>query len=204
MIDAVQAELSKDRLGHALVLAYLVANLTRWTTRCIAFLRLLVLGEYLQFAVMQSRGAIIAAQVGAAKSTEAERLKEEAIHYCDLISNPAFWSGLTSVVEDIEPICYGTNINQKDNTRADQVLLTLAGLYLHYTEHPEPEISVGLVSRLEKRWKDCDQPLFLVALILNPFEGLSCFGPAAKFDHFKATSLVTDVRNTLFLLTSGI
>jgi hypothetical protein len=41
-------------------------------------------------------------------------------------------------------------------------------------------------------------------LILNPFEGLSCFGPAAKFDHFKATSLVTDVRNTLLLLTSGI
>ncbi|KAJ7922735.1 hypothetical protein B0H13DRAFT_2408019 [Mycena leptocephala] len=126
IFDGVQAELSKDRLGHVLVLAYLVANLTRWTTHCIAFLRLLVLREYLQFAVMQSRGAIIAVQVGAAKSTEGERLKE-AIHYCDLISDPAFWSGLTSVVEDIEPICYGTNINQKDNTRADQVLLITRG-----------------------------------------------------------------------------
>ncbi|KAJ6570760.1 hypothetical protein B0H10DRAFT_1928086 [Mycena sp. CBHHK59/15] len=196
IFDAVQEQLSKDRLERVVVLAYVVANLTRWTTHCIAFLRLLFLREYLQFAVLQSRGAIIAAQVGAAKSTEAERLKEEAIYFCDLISDAEFWSGLTSVVEDIEPICYRTNINQKDSTRADQVLLTLAGLYLHYVDHPEPEISGGLVARLEKRWKDCDQPLFLVALILNPFEGLYCFGPDAKFDHFKASSLVTQVCNS--------
>ncbi|KAJ6484889.1 ribonuclease H-like domain-containing protein [Mycena sanguinolenta] len=191
IFDGVQEQLSQDRLNRVVVLAYIVANLTRWTTHCIAFIRLLVLREYLQFAVLQSRGAIIAAQVGAAKSTEAERLKEEATHYCELISDTGFWSGLNTVVEDIEPICYETNINQKDSTRADQVLLTLAGLYLHYVDHPEPEVSTSLVARLEKRWKACDQPLFLVALILNPFEGLSCFGPRAKFDHFKATSIVT-------------
>ncbi|KAJ7258428.1 ribonuclease H-like domain-containing protein, partial [Mycena haematopus] len=193
IFDAVQARLSLDRLDRVVVLAYVTANLTRWTTHCVAFLRLLALREYLQFAVMESRGAIIAAQVGAAKSTEAERLREDAVHYCDLISDSDFWNGLTSVVEDIEPICYGTNINQKDSTRADQVLLTLAGLYLHYVDHPEPDISIGLVARLEKRWKDCDQPLFLVSSILNPWEGLSCFGPLAKFDHFKATALVGEV-----------
>ncbi|KAJ6460569.1 ribonuclease H-like domain-containing protein, partial [Mycena sanguinolenta] len=191
IFDGVQEQLSQDRLNRVVVLAYIVANLTRWTTHCIAFIRLLVLREYLQFAVLQSRGAIITAQVGAAKSTEAERLKEEATHYCKLISDTGFWSGLNTVVEDIEPICYGTNINQKDSTRADQVLLTLAGLYLHYVDHPEPEVSTSLVARLEKRWKACDQPLFLVALILNPFEGLSRFGPRAQFDHFKATSIVT-------------
>ncbi|KAJ7264678.1 hypothetical protein C8J57DRAFT_1512021 [Mycena rebaudengoi] len=133
--------------------------------------------EYLQFAVLQSRGAILAAQVGAAKSTVRDTLAEEANLYCDLILDPKFWSGLTSVVEDIEPICYGTNITQKDSTRADQVLLTLAGLKLHCAAHPVPEISRDLVKQLEKRWADCDQLLFLVALILNPFEGLSCFGP---------------------------
>ncbi|KAF8190313.1 ribonuclease H-like domain-containing protein [Mycena galopus ATCC 62051] len=192
IFDAVQARLSLDRHNRVVVLAYIVANLTRWTTHCVAFLRLLILREYLQFAVMESRGAIIAAQVGASKSTEAQRLKEDAVHHCDLISDSDFWNGLTSVVEDIEPICYGTNINQKDSTRPDQVLLTLAGLYLHYVNHPEPEISVGLVARLEKRWKDCDQPLFLVSLIVHPWEGLSCFGPLAKFDHIKATALVVE------------
>jgi hypothetical protein len=62
---------------------------------------------------MQNRGAIIAAPVGAAKSTEAERLREEAEEYCTLILSNDFWSGLTMVVSDIEPICYGTNINQR-------------------------------------------------------------------------------------------
>ncbi|KAJ7437955.1 hypothetical protein FB451DRAFT_1450101, partial [Mycena latifolia] len=193
IFDGVQEQLSQDRLGRIIILAYLVANLTRWTTHCIAFIRLLVLQEYLQFAVLQSRGAIVAAQVGAAKSTEVAKLAEEADYYCKLISSAAFWSGLTSVVEDIEPICYGTNINQKDSTRADQVLLTLAGLYLHYVDHPQLEVSRDLVARIEKRWKDCDQPLFLVALILHPFEGLDCFGPRAAFDHFKATAIVVQL-----------
>jgi hypothetical protein len=83
------------------------------------------------------------------------------------------------VIGDIEPICFGTNINQKDSTRPDQVLLTLTGLYLHFHAHPEPDVAREMTKRLEKRWKDSDQPLFLLALILNPFEMLSCFGPKA-------------------------
>ncbi|KAF8215435.1 hypothetical protein K438DRAFT_1749471 [Mycena galopus ATCC 62051] len=67
------------------------------------------INDHGKFAVLQSRSAIIAAQVGAAKSTEAEQLKEEAIHYCQLISDTSFWSGLNSIVEDIEPICLNKN-----------------------------------------------------------------------------------------------
>jgi hypothetical protein len=66
---------------------------------------------------------------------------------------------------------------------------------LHYVDHPEPELSKALVARLEKRWKDCDQPLYLVALLLHPFEGVSAFGPRANFDHFKITALVVEVRH---------
>ncbi|KAJ7444450.1 hypothetical protein FB451DRAFT_1434298 [Mycena latifolia] len=94
--------------------------------------------DYLRFAVMQSRGAIIAAQVGAAKSTEKQRLEQET-----------------------------------DSTRADQVLLTLARVYLHFVDHPETAVSSALVKRIEKRWADYDQPLYLVALIFNPFEATS-------------------------------
>ncbi|KAJ7431571.1 ribonuclease H-like domain-containing protein [Mycena galericulata] len=195
IFDNVQAQLSQERVNKIIILAYLVASMTRWTTHFVAFMRLLVLRKYLQFAVMQNRGKIISAQVGAAKSTEKQRLEDEAIFYCNLIgdNDHTFWSGLTSVVEDLEPICYGTNINQADSTRPGQVLLTLVGLYLHYDDHPEPAVSTALIKRIEKRWADCDQPLYLVALILNPFEGLSCFGPRADFSHFKATSLVVNV-----------
>ncbi|KAJ7880698.1 hypothetical protein B0H13DRAFT_2345496 [Mycena leptocephala] len=103
-----------------IILAYLVANLTRWTTHFVAFMRLFLLREALEFAVLQNRPAIIAAQVGAATSTEAAHLKEDAERFCALIRDQAFWEGLETVLGDLEPICLGTNINQKDSTRLDQ------------------------------------------------------------------------------------
>ncbi|KAJ7724310.1 ribonuclease H-like domain-containing protein [Mycena maculata] len=130
IFDSAQEHVSKDRLNRVLVISYLVANLTCWTTHCIAFMRLLRLQEALQWGVMGSRGAIIAAQVGAAKGAEKIAFAEEAERYCTLIQDPTFWSSLESLIEDIEPICYGTNINQKDSTRADQVLLSLVGMFL--------------------------------------------------------------------------
>ncbi|KAJ3978353.1 hypothetical protein F5890DRAFT_1382107, partial [Lentinula detonsa] len=195
IFDKAQANISKDRTGKAVILSYLVANITRWTTHCVAFMRLLDVREALQLAVMQSRGTIIAAQVGAAKYSEKDRLEPEAIRACDLIADGrerrfSFWSGLETVVGDIEPICFGTNISQKDSARADQVLLTIAGIFLHFVGHPEFQLSGEMVQRIEKRWKDCDQPLFITALILNNFEGLSAFGPRANLTHFKINNII--------------
>ncbi|KAJ6603978.1 hypothetical protein B0H10DRAFT_1957553 [Mycena sp. CBHHK59/15] len=107
-----------------------------------------------------------------------------------LIEDSSFWSGLETVLGDLEPICLGTNINQKDSTRLDQVLLTIAGIFLRFDDHPEPEVKKAMLIRLEKRWADCDQPAFLAALILNPFEKLSCFGPNANLNQFKCLSLL--------------
>ncbi|KAJ7767787.1 hypothetical protein B0H16DRAFT_1882474 [Mycena metata] len=47
-----------------------------------------------------------------------------------------------------------------------------------------------MLVRLEKRYKDCDQPVFLAALILNPFEELACFGPNANLNHLKCLTMV--------------
>jgi hypothetical protein len=121
--------------------------------------------------------------------------------HCDLIADHNFWEAPEHVVGGIEPICYGTNINQKDSTQADQVILTLAGLYIHFSGHPMiPEVVNGMTKHLEKRWKDCHQPLFLLAVILNPFEGLSCFGEKAGMDHFKCNNLLIAVRATMFFI----
>jgi hypothetical protein len=63
----------------------------------------------------------VTAQVGAAKYTEKSRLETEANSACDLILDSGFWHGLETVIGDLEPIAYGTNINQRDSTCADQV-----------------------------------------------------------------------------------
>ncbi|KAJ7463541.1 ribonuclease H-like domain-containing protein [Mycena latifolia] len=190
IFDESQALISQDRMGRIIILAYLVANLTRWTTHFVAFFRLFMLQSALKLAVLQKRSAIIAAEVGAATSTEGERLREDAEKFCALIEDTTFWNGLEAVLGDLEPICLGTNINQKDSTRLDQVLLTIAGIYLRFADHPEPHVKDGMLARLEKRWKDCDQPVFIAALTLNPFEKLSCFGPNANFNQFKSLNLI--------------
>jgi hypothetical protein len=202
IFDGVQGAISMDCTGVILILAYLVANMTRWTTHCIAFMRLFRLEESLVLGVMQSRGALIAAQVGRATEAEKDAFITEANTFCDLIMDSTFWSSLESLIEDIEPICYRTNINQKDSTRADQVLLSLAGMFLRMLDHPEPDVAAGMTKRLEKRWKDCDQPLFLLALILNPFEQLSCFGPKAAINHFNCLDLVVSV--SFYILATNV
>ncbi|KAJ6616617.1 ribonuclease H-like domain-containing protein [Mycena sp. CBHHK59/15] len=190
IFDEAQKTISLDRLGKIIILAYLVANITCWTTHFIAFCQLFLLRAALQLAVLQNRSAIIAAEVGTATSTEGVRLREDAERFCTLIEDSSFWSGLETVLGDLEPICLGTNINRKDSTRLDQVLLTIAGIFLRFDDHPEPEVKTAMLIRLEKRWADCDQPVFLAALILNPFEKLSCFGPNANLNQFKCLSLL--------------
>ncbi|KAJ6609923.1 hypothetical protein B0H10DRAFT_1954223 [Mycena sp. CBHHK59/15] len=141
----------------------------------------------------KSRGAIVTAQVGKAAGADKLAFPEEANKFCTLIMDVTFWSSLESLIEDIEPICYGTNINQKDSTRADQVLLSLVGMFLRMLEHPEPTVAAGMTKCLKKRWNDCDQPLFLLALIPNPFEQLSCFGPKAGLNHFNCLHLLVSM-----------
>ncbi|KAJ7663539.1 hypothetical protein B0H17DRAFT_1211634 [Mycena rosella] len=73
--------------GKDIVLAYLLAKITRWTTHFVAFLRLFAPRQALQLAVLQKRAAIIVAEVGAAKFKEADRLEEEAVKFCPLIED---------------------------------------------------------------------------------------------------------------------
>ncbi|KAJ6623131.1 hypothetical protein B0H10DRAFT_1787102 [Mycena sp. CBHHK59/15] len=123
-------------------------------------------------------------------STEGDRLKEDADRFCALIEDASFWNGLEMVLGDLEPICLGTNINQKDLTCLDQVFLMITGIFLHFADHPEEEVKTCMLIRLEKRWKDCDQHVFLAALILNPFQKLSCFGPNTNLNHFKCLNML--------------
>ncbi|KAF8178338.1 hypothetical protein K438DRAFT_1844352, partial [Mycena galopus ATCC 62051] len=60
-----------------------------------------------------------------------------------MIMDQLFRSSLESLIEDIEPISYRTNINQKNSTRADQVLLSLVAMFLSMLEHPEGRLQQG-------------------------------------------------------------
>ncbi|KAJ7912030.1 hypothetical protein B0H13DRAFT_2478538 [Mycena leptocephala] len=175
--------------------SYLIANMTRWTTHSIPFHRLIRLKAPIREAAITQPTEIIAAQVGAEKNKKAVRkMTETASRFCDLLDNPVFWKKLETVAQDIEPICYITNINQSDRTRADQVLLGFAGVFLHFKRHSDVNISTGMMARIEKRWAALDQPMFVFCVILNPYERLDRFGPRAGTDAFNLSTalVVTD------------
>ena len=84
-MDNSQATISWDCLHRVLVLAYLITNLTCWTTHCMAFIRLLAVKAALWLAVMQSQAAIIAAEVGAATGAKGRELVADAEYWCEVI-----------------------------------------------------------------------------------------------------------------------
>jgi hypothetical protein len=57
--------------------------------------------------------------------------------------------------------------------------MTFAGVFTYFKKHSNPVVASGMMERVEKRWKALDQPMFILALVLNPFEGITRFGPKA-------------------------
>jgi hypothetical protein len=189
IFDEVQAEIPPGK-----VLSLLVANMTRWGTHWIAFDRAFALSNPMRRAVVSRREEIVDAQVGVEKNkTKKQKLKEDAEAHCDLIDDKGFWSRLKCVVDDLEPIILGLNMNQSDAMRLDQALLTFAGIFLHFQKHSKPSVAAGMVKRIEKRWKALDQPVFVLALVLNPFEGLSRFGDKAGASPLTLNSILLEV-----------
>jgi hypothetical protein len=59
VFDAAQEQISIDQMGQPLVLAYLPVNITRWTTHCVAFIRLIHVQEALKLKVMQHHTGVV-------------------------------------------------------------------------------------------------------------------------------------------------
>ncbi|KAJ6527612.1 hypothetical protein DFH09DRAFT_1031843 [Mycena vulgaris] len=148
-------------------------------------LRFQHLKEPIRKAILNDREDIIKAQVGAETRTrQKEALRRDAIAHCESVELPSWWDRLDSVIVDMEHICYLTNIAQSDHVRPDQFLLALAGLFRHFLSHEKPALGKRMCARLEKRWGELDQAVFILALVLNPFEMLSRFGSKANIDIF--------------------
>ena len=146
------------------VLAFLVANLTRWGTHFVAFDRLWDLKDPLRRAVISRREDIISAEVGAERNRQKkQKLEDDAITHCELIDDGGFWRRLKAVVDDLEPICLGINMNQTDALCPDQALLTFAGIFLYLQKHSKPPVAAGMAKRIEKR----ESPLCLTTRNTN-------------------------------------
>ena len=200
IFDSALKAFSLDSVNRELISAYLIANMTHWTTHSTAFTHLYNVQDALKLALMQHHSAIIQAQVGEAKSSEARCLTNDADVHIKIIQDRAFWVGLEQVIGDIKLICYATNINPTDVCCPDSALRRLVGIY--FLDHPDPEVSTKMTQCIEKWWKSVYQPLFILCQILNPFEGLSWFGDKADLSHLKCEALLMEVSLKQYLFLS--
>ena len=185
---------SQAEIPPGKVLAFLVANMTRQATHFIAFVRLSDLKDSMRRAVISCKQDIISAEVGAEKNRrKRQKLEDDAVVHCERIDDGGFWHQLKSVVDDLEPICLGLNMNQTDAMRPDQALLSFAGIFLHFQQHPKRTVATGMTKRIEKRWKALDQQMFVLTLVLNPFEGISRFGDNAAISPFTLNTILLEV-----------
>ncbi|KAJ7310796.1 hypothetical protein DFH08DRAFT_1046089 [Mycena albidolilacea] len=173
-----KTQLEMDKYGK--ILAYILPNLTRWTTHLVAALRFAILKAPIRNAILNKR----------AESSRRKRdeMREDAMAQCATLEPNAWWDDLEKIIPDLEHICYLTNIAQSDQVRPDQFLLALTGLFLHFRTH---------VCAHRKRFKELDQSVFILALVLNPFQKLSRFGDKANIDQFVlSTEIVTERINS--------
>ncbi|KAG6902392.1 hypothetical protein C0995_000597 [Termitomyces sp. Mi166 len=147
IFNAIQLENSQK------VLAFLITNMTHWNLHFIVFDCLQNLKTSIQLVVFTQRSNIIAAQVSAKKNQKKKKLSGDATKHYDLIENGGFWCQLKAVVDDLEPICLGLNMNQTDVMHPDQVLLSFTGIFIYFQKYMKKSVADGMMKKIEKCWK---------------------------------------------------
>ncbi|KIK98489.1 hypothetical protein PAXRUDRAFT_126568, partial [Paxillus rubicundulus Ve08.2h10] len=121
----------------------------------------------------------------------------------------------------LEPIALMTNIHQAAHARPEHVVISFRFLYFRYSklsDDLDTPARRAVLESAERRWANCDQGVFIAAVIANPFYGVApfnkislttCAGLAALFGrlwlHFykenAPTELFTDLEG--YLASSG-
>ncbi|KAJ7642481.1 ribonuclease H-like domain-containing protein [Mycena polygramma] len=162
-------------------LAYLLPNLTRWTTHLVAAIRFDFLKSPIRAAILNNRDDIVKAQVGAETNARKRKaLEEDAIAHCEMVET---LGGISSTGAS-SPISNTSAISPTSPK------VTTFGPINRL-------LGQRMCKRIEKRFGELDQPVFVLALVLNPFEQLSRFGDKANVDVFKlSTELITLFKRT--------
>ncbi|KAL6309073.1 ribonuclease H-like domain-containing protein, partial [Sparassis latifolia] len=93
------------------------------------------------------------------------------------------------IQDHLRPLAVAANATQSTNAQLDVVVLTIVNLYRIYsnpTTGLDPRVCEAVLNSLEKRWANVDQPIFILAVILNPYLRVSPFthdSPLRTFHH---------------------
>lgn len=86
----------------------------------------------------------------------------------EIITSHIFWQYLNHLIEILYPYCKILNKLQSDKARLYEVTHSLAYITQFWNNYSDSTLATRLVTRLEKRWKEWEQPLLLLSCLLHP------------------------------------
>src|SRR3954454_14229953 len=85
-----------------------------------------------------------------------------------IINDNNFWSHLYELQDLILPLCAALNKLQKDMARLYEVVLAFGWVIKVFLNHPDEIFSGNMITHLERRWNQWEQPLLLLSLVFHP------------------------------------
>ncbi|KAE8217168.1 hypothetical protein CF319_g8679 [Tilletia indica] len=146
---------------------------TRWTSAFTTASRLKKLRDSIEGSVISKRQEL---EVAAGKRPDAVAKAKEILRH---VRGGSFWSALDDLIAVLEPLAIAAQVAQTNLCRLDSALLTFGKLYTQYRMiigNPGTGVTLKaactkLCAALNRRWLSCDQSIWMVALVLNPFFG---------------------------------
>ncbi|CAB4401332.1 unnamed protein product [Rhizophagus irregularis] len=106
------------------------------------------------------------------------------INICQIIMDDSFWSQISKLATLMQPYCGALDKLQADKARLSDVALSFGYFIKFWEQNSDQFLAEGMILRLEKRWKDWEQPLLLLSLLLHPKYRLIKFNPDLELINF--------------------
>ncbi|THH15178.1 hypothetical protein EUX98_g9503 [Antrodiella citrinella] len=177
------------------ILVLILPVATRWTSHYLSIRRLRQLRRFIEACVALHYDDLVES-VGKTK-----KAKDHAKKVLQYVQDGDFWKGLEKVERDLQPLAVAANLTQGASTRLDQVLLTLANLYRHFSDPKyESSVRIGIHASLQKRWaKNADIDVFVISVFLNPYIRNKLFRPGnPRLTPIEIYNLCTRVYKRIF------
>jgi hypothetical protein len=104
-----------------------------------------------------------------------------------IVNNTEFWVRLYDLQNLLFPLCGTLNRLQKDVVRLYEIAHCFGWIIKIFASHENEEFGNNMVTRLESRWEQWEQPLILLSIILHPKYRDSKFKSTTKklsYSHF--------------------
>ncbi|CAG8808787.1 22777_t:CDS:2 [Cetraspora pellucida] len=109
------------------------------------------------------------------KTKIALKSKEIPSEICETINNEQWWHDLQNLETLIYPFCAILNKLQRDKAQLHDVLHGFGYLMKVIKQQETSDFQTKMIEKLERRWKQWEQPLLLISFLLNPTYRLTKF-----------------------------